>query len=219
MLEISKLTTGYRNDYAIIDGVNLNVNTGEKIGITGRNGVGKSTFVKSIMQLTPYYSGSIIFNKIDLTKNKIHKYNSFGISYFIQDGQVFPNLSVKENLELSGYGSKKSNLDITIEDYSIYFKIFKQSGFLNQKAGNLSGGERIILALAMIMNNNPKLLILDEPTAGLSPSNVNLVSQFLEDYLVRSNSSLILIDQNIDYMKNLCDRIYLMKNKNLTLHK
>ncbi len=219
MLEINKLKAGYRDDYSIIDGVDLMVNTGEKLGITGRNGVGKSTFVKSIMQLTPYSSGSLIFNEIDLTNYQTHKYKSLGISYFIQDGQVFPNLSVKENLELSIHGSKNSNLDIIIEGYSKHFNIFKKSGFLDQKAGNLSGGERIMLALAMIMNNNPKLLILDEPTAGLSPSNVNLVSQFLEDYLDRTKSSLILIDQNLDYMNKLCDKIYIMKNKNLTMLK
>lgn len=219
MLEINKLTAGYRNDYSIIDGIDLIVNTGEKIGITGRNGVGKSTFVKSIMQLTPYYSGSVVFNDIDLKQIQTHKYNSLGISYFIQDGQVFPNLSVKENLELSVYGSINPNLDIIIEGYSKYFSIFNNSGFLDQKAGNLSGGERIMLALAMIMNNNPKLLILDEPTAGLSPSNVNIVSQFLEDYLNRSNASLILIEQNIDYMKNLCDKTYFMKDKNITILK
>jgi len=215
MLTIKELTAAYRTDYPIIEGINLNIKKGEKIGIIGRNGVGKSTFVKAIMKLTPYYSGLISFNSINLIKLPAHKYMLHGICYFMQDGAVFPNLSVKDNLKIAVLGSKINSFEETISKFSDILSIFDESEFLNQKAGNLSGGERNVLALCMVMTGNPRLLILDEPLAGISPGNVQIVSNFLTIYMKKTECSLLLIDQNKNLVENLCDNILILRNKNL----
>lgn len=215
MLIIEGLTAAYRTDYPIIEGINLNIKAGEKVGIMGRNGAGKSTFVKAIMKLTPYYSGMISFDGLNLKDIPTHKYMSHGISYFMQDGAVFPNLSVKENLETALLGSRIKSFENTISKFSDIFSIFDNPEILKQKAGNLSGGERNVLALCMIMTGKPRLLILDEPLAGISPGNAKIVSNFLNSYVKATECSLLLIDQNRDLVEDLCDKIYILRNKNL----
>ncbi len=210
MLKIEEFTAAYRNDYPIIEDINLIIQKGEKVGIMGRNGAGKSTFVKALMKLTPFYSGSISFEDLNLMDLPSYEYVNHGISYFMQGGTVFPNLSVKENLEIAALGSHNSSSEDAIIKFTDTFSVFTKLEFLKQKAGNLSGGERNILALCMIMVSNPRLLILDEPMAGISPGNVKLISNFLSSYIKETECTLLLIEQNRNLVEDLCDQSYIL---------
>ena len=215
MLKISTLSAAYRKDYPIIENISLNVKKGERIAITGRNGAGKSTFAKAIMKLTPFVSGGLFYKQTDLMRLEVHQYVDQGIGYFAQDGLVFPNLSVKENLEVALRGSDKDLLQQKIDKFSRLFINIDEQNFLKQKAGNLSGGERNMLALSMVMCSNPSLLILDEPFAGISPNNVKMISSFLDECIKESSCSMILIDQNQKVIEELCDKVYILKDKKL----
>ncbi len=215
MLKISGFTAGYRKDYPIIQDVNLSLEKAERIAITGRNGAGKSTFAKAIMKLTPFVSGEITYNDVDIIQLPAYQYVKQGIAYFIQDGVVFPNLSVKENLEIAVKGSNANSLQNIIDRLSSLIINVDQHNFLKQKGGNLSGGERNLLALSMVLVSRPSLLLLDEPFAGISPNNIKMITEFLNDYINDTSCSLILIDQNQNVMEELCTRVLILRDKKL----
>lgn len=215
MLSIEALTAGYRPDYPIVEGISLTLGQGEKMGIMGRNGVGKSTLAKAIMGLLPITSGQITYKGVSLPSLPVHKYRSQGIGYFMQDGLVFSNLTVRENLYMAGISMQIRDPDKAIGVLSDYFSIFNQRDFHSQMAYVLSGGERNMLALAMIMISSPGLLILDEPFAGVDPVNAKAIADFLRRYLTEKNGSFILIDQNRELVEGLTDHIWLLRNKAL----
>ena len=208
ILQIKNLTGGYTQGHDILQGVDLEVKQGDSIGIIGLNGSGKSTFAKAIMNCLPYRSGSLIFNGIDISKKSTQSLSQMGIAMFVQGGQVFTELSVYENLLLAAKNKSK------IAAIQEYFVLLHASIFhLKQmRADKLSGGERSQLALAMNVLKEPSLLILDEPSAGLSPLVVNEMYQILETLRSENRLTTILIEQNIARAVDFCSSVNMMTN-------
>lgn len=215
MLKINDLTAGYRKDYPIIDSLSLSLRRGERLAITGRNGAGKSTFANALMKFVPFITGDVIYNDVKLLHIPTSEYKNKGVGYFIQDGVVFPNLNVLENLQIAMKTRSNEMLEPIIEKLGRFNINMKTGNFLKQKAGNLSGGERNLLALLMVMSSKPSLMILDEPFAGISPNNISMLGNIMKDYISRDKCSMILIDQNRSVLEELCDKTYILKNKTL----
>ena len=160
MLTINNLYAGYNKENPILKGINLTVERGEVIGILGRNGSGKSTLAKSICGLVPYIKGDIMLDGIPLNGLHTFKIAKMGIGLFLQGGRVFPNLSVYENIIFAMGSTRKKDFDERFNEISSRFELLKKPDRLKLKASYLSGGEKHQLALAMILIQKPKLLIL-----------------------------------------------------------
>lgn len=216
ILELKKVHTGYVKNDPVIKGVDIRLDQGEVISIVGQNGSGKSTLAKSILNITPYVSGNIFFNNIPLNKKTTSEIANLGISFYMQGGPIFPTLSVEENLKFAGLGLSKKDYNSRMNKIMLYFNIINNAkrNFLNLAASYLSGGEKsqLALALTMIALKNPPLLILDEPTAGLSPKNINHLHGLLKKIIEKEKISVLLIEQNLNFAITLSSRILILKN-------
>jgi ABC-type branched-subunit amino acid transport system ATPase component len=226
MLQIRNLTGGYTKGHDILQGVNLNVAKGESAGIIGLNGSGKSSLAKAIMNILPYRDGEIIYNGVDITGKSTQKLSEMGVGLFMQGGRVFDELSVRENLSIAAkktvsndlfyVGSQKniSKKNINVDEIKKYFLSLRpfDTRFTMTRADKLSGGERHQLALAMCMLRNPSLLILDEPSAGLSPHAADEMYKTLDILRSENDLTIILIEQNVARAVEFCDSISMLKN-------
>ena len=203
ILELKNIRGGYQNHTEIIRGIDLTLQENEVLAIIGQNGSGKSTLAKAIMNILPYRKGQIFFNNQEVSLMNTRRLIQLGIAYFMQGGRVFPNLTVKENMNIAGFekGTEFSDTDL--------FPVLKKH-WLNE-AGLLSGGERHQLALAMALAKNPILLILDEPSAGLSPVATLRLYQTLHRIKQTNPVSIILIEQNIAQAVDFSNRIAVMQ--------
>jgi branched-chain amino acid transport system ATP-binding protein len=192
MLELRDVVAGY-GKIPIISNINLIVRKGESISIIGPNGSGKSTVAKTIIGLTTLHSGTLLFDGIDITHVAPEKRVQKGIGYLPQTDNVFPDLTVLENLEMGGYDLGKGELEKRVRWVLEFFPELRER--LRQKAGTLSGGERQMLAMARLLISSPKLAVLDEPSAGLSPKMVVRVYEKV-DAMRKSGITLIIIEQN-----------------------
>lgn len=194
----------------ILRDVSLYVNDGEIVGLIGPNGAGKSTLLKVIAGLLMPRGGHVHFLNQDITKMPPHQRAKLGLSYFIQGGAVFPSLTVKENLELGGIDLSRSELE---RQADMVMELFPSLSKLNsRRAGLLSGGEKQMLALGMVLLGKPKLLLLDEPSAGLSPALVKEVLDKVRQINRRYEISIVLVEQNIKEALEISERIYLFQN-------
>ncbi|MDA4126059.1 MAG: ABC transporter ATP-binding protein [Thaumarchaeota archaeon] len=204
MLEIRNLVSGY-GKLAIIQDVSFKVDAGDFVAIVGPNGSGKSTLVKSILGLTNIFEGTITFEGTNITSWKPEKIAKLKLGYVPQLGNVFPDLSVSENLELGGVtvrdeGQKRKMRELVVELFPI---LKSRSG---QRAGLLSGGERQMLAVGRALAAEPKLLILDEPTAALAPIVAEQLFQRLVEIRQKLNVTIILVEQNARKALGLANR-------------
>ena len=208
ILKIQNLTGGYTQGHDILQGVDLEIKKGDSMGIIGLNGSGKSTFAKAIMNCLSYRQGSLFFNGIDISQKSTQELSQLGIAMFMQGGRIFEELSVYENLLFAA--KDKQKIEVVKE-----FFVFLQVNFIKlrkMRADKLSGGERHQLALAMAVLKEPSLLILDEPSAGLSPLIVNDMYKILEALRAKNNLTIILIEQNISRALDFCTSVNLLKN-------
>lgn len=209
LLRISCLWGGYKEGVDILRGIDMTVNEGEAVGIIGLNGSGKSTLGKAIMNMIPIRRGEIVFNGEDITGLSTHELARKGISIMQQGGQVFQNLSVWENLEIAFGNRLEKDLDSIKGMIPLLRKSKKE---LNHKmADKLSGGQKHQLALAMTLSMRPKLVILDEPSAGLSPKAVEEMFDVLGSMRKEMDVTIILIEQNISRAVAFCERCVLLR--------
>jgi branched-chain amino acid transport system ATP-binding protein len=205
LIEINKMNTYYGISHILFD-VSLSVKRGEVVCILGRNGVGKSTIMQSIMGLTVPKSGNISFKGTSIRGKKPFEIAHLGIGYVPEDRIIFPNLTVKENLEM---GIKRGNKgQWNIDRIYQLFPILKTR--LAQSGGTLSGGEQQMLTIARSLMGNPELLLLDEPTEGLSP----LIVKELEGHIRKlkdEGMTILLAEQNSNVTLNLSDRAYIIE--------
>jgi branched-chain amino acid transport system ATP-binding protein len=189
----------------ILQGVDLEVKKGESAALLGRNGVGKTTTLRSIMGLVGRSRGQIEFNGEDLAKCAPHRIPGMGIGYVPQGRGIFPTLSVLENLNIGVNGKR----DSAREDY-VFTCFPRLKERLRQSGGTLSGGEQQMLAIARCLMMRPKLIILDEPTEGIMP---RLVSQIRREIhrINQSGVSVLLVEQNVETALKLCPRAFLME--------
>jgi ABC-type branched-subunit amino acid transport system ATPase component len=210
ILSIQDLSGGYTKEHDILQGVNIDVKQGQAVGIIGLNGSGKSTFAKSLMNTLPYRNGKILFDGKDISRYSTKQLSDAGIALFLQGGRIFDELSVWENLTVIA-GNDPQRFD-TLSCFSLLQK--PKHELQKLRADKLSGGQRHQLALAMCLlkKPNPKLLILDEPSAGLSPVAVEGTYNILECLRDDNELTIILIEQNIARAIAFCDSINMLRN-------
>lgn len=205
ILKINNLWGGYQDGVDILRGISLEVQQGEAVGIIGLNGSGKSTFGKAIMNMIPFRKGEIFFEGEDITSLTTSQLSHRGISIMQQGGKVFPNLSVWDNMQLASQGD-----DFSIADIIPLLQKSKKE-LQNMMADKLSGGQKHQLSLAMTLASNPRLVILDEPSAGLSPKAVEEMYEILQTIRELLGVTIILIEQNISRALGYCERSLLME--------
>jgi len=205
ILECNGLAAGYVKGLNILQGVDLVVNESEIVSIIGPNGAGKSTLLKAIMGLIKISGGRFYLNGNEKTNLPTHKIAIEGVGYVPQVANVFPSLTIQENLEIGSWTLNKKKDKIS--------DIFKQFPMLEErkkdKAGNLSGGQRQILALARALVTSPKILLLDEPSAGLSPVAINDVFQTIKEINL-SGVAILLVEQNAKRALKFSNRGYVL---------
>ena len=204
LLKINNLWGGYQEGVDILCGISMEVQQGEAVGIIGLNGSGKSTFGKAIMNMIPIRKGEILFEGEDITALTTSELSHRGISIMQQGGKVFRNLSVWDNLQLADQGTSAQLAEM------IPLLQRSKKHLQHLMADKLSGGQKHQLSLAMTLATNPRLVILDEPSAGLSPKAVEEMYQILRDVRSKMNVTIILIEQNIAKAIEFCNVCRLM---------
>lgn len=208
MLEIKELQTGYGKKQVLF-GLSLEVLEGEIVALIGPNGAGKSTVLKAVCGLIPVWKGEIRFNGTSTNGSTPAQNVARGITFAPQGNRVFDELTVMENLEIGGFQLPSKELRGRIDEVFEIFPILKDRS--RQEAGKLSGGEQQMLALARALVPKPKLLMLDEPSLGLSPSLVSSVfkkiSQINHDTVV----AMLIVEQKVREVLDICHRVYSIK--------
>lgn len=205
MLKINDIYAGY-GEIEIIHGISLEVKEGEIVSIVGPNGSGKSTFLKSIFSLVDIMKGNIDYLGTDLTKLGTDKMIEQGLSFVPQTDNVFPTLTVAENLELGAYVSNKNLKDRFDLIYSLFPPLVEKR---KKKAGTLSGGQRQMVAFGRALVMEPKLLLLDEPTAGLAPMFIDLILDKVVE-INKTGVSILMVEQNAKKALAMSDRGYVL---------
>jgi len=211
LFQSQNVFSGYKTAN-VLQGVTLQINSGEMIAVIGRNGVGKTTFIKTIIGLIEIRSGEIFFDDNRLNNLATYERAKLGIGYVPQGREIFPQLSVKDNLRMGGFLNEKQVLNYEL--VFSYFPFIKDR--LNQRGGTLSGGQQEMLSIARALIGEPKLLILDEPSEGVQPSIVQEISEFLIDLNSKHNISVLFVEQNIYFVKNVANRGYVMNKGVIT---
>ena len=209
ILNIEDMHTYYGESH-VIQGLSLYVGEQEAVSILGRNGVGKTTTLRSVMGLTPSRFGKISIDGEDTTKWPAHKISSLGVAYVPAERHIFPGLSVAENLKLAarpGTGHNAWTLEKVYEQFPVLADRTKQDG------ATLSGGEQQMLAIGRALVSNPKIIILDEPSQGLSPLIVERVTEVVINFCVNSGITLLVVEQNYRMALKVAERHYLMGTK------
>lgn len=205
MLEIKEINTFYGFSH-ILFGVSLNVEHKEVVTLLGRNGAGKTTTIRSVMGLTPPRSGSIRFNGEEIIKQSPWVIANKGIGFVPEDRRIFPELTVRENLEVAIKLSGAPK-DWTIERvYNLFYKLKELD---THKGGHLSGGEQQMLAIGRTLMGNPELLLLDEPMEGLAPIIVKMLEDQIEG-LKNEGLTILLSEQNVRSAMKVSDRCYII---------
>ena len=205
MLNIKQLHQYYGGSH-ILRGVSLEAELGKVTVILGRNGVGKTTLLKSIMGLVPIRSGEISFNGQAIEKMPTVNRVLNGIAYVPQGREIFSRLTVEENL-LMGLSGKSAKTAIPQELFEL-FPVLDQ--MRHRRGGDLSGGQQQQLAIARALASGPKVLILDEPTEGIQPSIIKDIGRIIQLIASRGNMAIILVEQYYDFAESLADQFYVM---------
>ena len=207
MLEIADLHTYYGESH-VLQGISLAVGPGEVVGILGRNGMGKTTLIRSIIGFTPPRRGTVRFKGADITRWPPFRAVERGMGLVPQGRRVFPSLTVKENLEVAhraraAQGPSSWTLDLV---YGMFPRLRERA---RNRANKLSGGEQQMLAIARALMTNPDLLLMDEPTEGLAPRLVREVGRSIGE-LKRQGLSILLVEQNLPLALSVADRVLIL---------
>ena len=205
LLEASGVVAGY-GQTEILHGVSLSVGDGEMVTIIGPNGCGKSTLMKAIVGLVRAWSGSIKFQGADISAYPPERIVRTRLCYVPQSNNVFPNLSIRENLEMGAFIRRDDYRGRIEEMFELFPDLARESG---RRAGTLSGGQRQMLAIARAMMLDPIMLLLDEPSAGLSPAMMGLVFQRIRE-VNESGVAMLLVEQNARDALQMSDRGYIL---------
>ena len=207
ILSVESLIAGYEPGLPIVNGASIEASRGEIVAVLGPNGAGKSTLIKAIAGLTKVSAGSIVFDGADITRLPAHKRIGAGLAFTPQTENVFALMSVEDNLKLAvGLLAKTERASRTAAMFETFPDLARQRGLL---AGRLSGGQRQMLAIARALIVGPKALMLDEPSAGLSPKFVEMVFAKLAE--IRAGGvTIVLVEQNTRAALALADRAYVL---------
>jgi branched-chain amino acid transport system ATP-binding protein len=215
MLELKDVST-YYGQFLVLRNVSLNVSPGEIVTVMGPNGAGKTTLLRTISGMVNPRAGSIIFNGTEISKLKPHEVSRLGLVHVPEGRQIFPDLSVMENLRVaSAITHARKNREETYKLVFDVFPILKERA--SQKAGTLSGGERQMLCAAMGIMNCPKLLMIDEPSQGLAPKLVLDLFGKIKEMCECYNIAILLVEQQTSLALELATRGYLLVNGEIAL--
>ena len=214
MLKVTDLEV-YYGVIKAIKGVSFEVNQGEVIALIGANGAGKTTILHTVTGLIQPKHGKIEFEGSDITKTPAHKIVSMGMAHVPEGRRVFAQLSVYENLKMGAYTRKDKN---EIEDTlaTVYKRFPRLEERKNQMAGTLSGGEQQMLAMGRALMSHPKIILMDEPSMGLSPIFVNEIFDIIQE-VSASGTTVLLVEQNAKKALSIADRAYVMETGNIVL--
>ena len=211
ILRLDDIHTYYGESY-ILQGVSLTITPGEVVALLGRNGVGKTTTIRSIMGVTPIRRGQIFFAGTPIHHAPAHRIARLGIGWVPQGRRIFPNLAVIENLTIAARAGEANGNGWTLE------RVFEQFPRLKERQHNrgnqLSGGEQQMLAIARALMTNPRLLLMDEPSEGLAPLIVREIGQIIAR-LKAGGHSMLLVEQNLLLALSVADRVYVMSKGRL----
>ena len=214
MLEVRDLQVYYGMIHAI-KGISFDVNQGEVIALIGANGAGKTTTLHTITGLLAPKSGSVLFEGKDITKVPAHKIVSMGMAHVPEGRRVFAELSVYENLKMGAY-TRKDKKEIEESLANVYKRFPRLEERKNQVAGTLSGGEQQMLAMGRALMSKPKIILMDEPSMGLSPIFVNEIFDIIRA-VSESGTTVLLVEQNAKKALSISDRAYVLETGTITM--
>ena len=200
VLKINNISAGYGST-TVINSFSFAINQGEILSITGRNGVGKSTLLKSIMGVIPIKSGNLFFQDEDISIKSSSDRSMLGISYVPQGREIFSSLSVEENILLPILVRNKINLKIKLNEIYKLFPILEEKK--NNAGSSLSGGQQQQLAIARALVSDPKVILLDEPSEGIQPSIVKFIAETVQKISKTLKTAFIVVEQNISFISQL----------------
>jgi branched-chain amino acid transport system ATP-binding protein len=207
ILQVDRIDTFYGQSH-VLQGVSLSIHEGEVVSLLGRNGVGKTTTLRSIMGLTAPRSGKILLHNVDIVGKPPFQIAQMGIGYMPDDRRIFPDLTLFENLELARRLSKKAKVSWTLEKIYHLFPVFMD--LKERKGTQLSGGEQKMLAVGRALMKNPDLLLLDEPSEGLAPLIVQNLTEVISQIRIEG-VTILLADQNLKFCRKTSDRGYILE--------
>jgi ABC-type branched-subunit amino acid transport system ATPase component len=206
VLSVKSVFSGY-GDIGVINGIDLALESDEFLGVFGHNGMGKSTLLKTITGLIPVDRGEIVMDGKNITRLPIAKRAQAGLGYVPQGRQIYANLTGRENLKVAALGARRPEAEV---DAVLQF-LPRIGSLLDRLGGVMSGGEQQILALGRCLISKPRVILLDEPTEGIQPSIRDEIVETLKKIRSATSISLILVEQNVDFLRSLSDRIVLLQ--------
>ncbi|MBV8961531.1 MAG: ABC transporter ATP-binding protein [Hyphomicrobiales bacterium] len=212
MLKVAQLCTAYGR-IPILNGVSFAVEEGEFIGVLGHNGMGKTTLLKALMGFLPVTSGRVHFAGADITTAPPHRRARLGLGYVPQGREIFPGLTVHDNLRMGCTKEDGAERDIIapiLDDFP------RLKSLLDRAGGALSGGEQQLLAIARCLCGKPRLVLLDEPTEGIQPSIIDEIVETLRRLREKTGLTMILVEQNLDFIAALSQRILIIQKGMIT---
>jgi urea transport system ATP-binding protein len=212
MLKVDQLNQYYGGSH-ILRGLSFDVPTGKVTTLLGRNGVGKTTLLKSLMGLVPTKTGTMHFDDHDITRAPSHTRVKAGIGYVPQGREIFPRLTVEENLRM-GLATKSASAEIPARIFEM-FPVLKQ--MMKRRGGDLSGGQQQQLAIGRALAAGPKLLILDEPTEGIQPSIIKDIERAIRTLVESGEMAILLVEQYYDFARSLADHYLVMERGEIVM--
>ena len=211
MLEVRGLAAGYLGE-RVVDGIDIEVQTGEAVAIVGSNGAGKSTLFRAIAGLLPPMAGRVVLDGKDLARRRAHRIAREGIAYVPAERHLFPAMTLKTNLVLGAY-PKRPDRDTLELVYDLFPRLAERQ---RQQARTLSGGEQQMLAVARALMSRPRLLMLDEPTTGLAPKIAQVAFEAFAE-LKKQGLTLLIAEQQVPLALSVADRGYVLENGRIRL--
>ena len=207
MLEISELAAGYGR-IPILSGVSFSVASGEFVGVLGHNGMGKTTLLRALMGYIPATAGRVTLEGVDITRAEPYRRARSGMGYVPQGREIFPGLSVRDNLRMGAVARSKDEaaaIELVLETFPRLKRLIDRPG------GALSGGEQQLLAMARCLVGGPRLVLLDEPTEGIQPSIIDEIVDTLLILRSKGGLTMILVEQNLDFIAALSEQVLIIQ--------